>query len=151
VAVGKKDRIQFAPLGGLRQVLVVTDIPQPFDRRPGMPPGPSMMAATEYKQVQVHHACGHGLRCPPLRTTRCAFTVSGAYPHRGPALALPCLHLSPAGVPHLQHGFDRFPCQHVRHRVMDRRVRIVPARVTPSVACRRGRVRSSTAERPGRH
>jgi hypothetical protein len=29
-------------------------------------------------------------------------------------------------VPHLQHGFARFPCQHVRHRIMDRRVRIVP-------------------------
>jgi hypothetical protein len=29
-------------------------------------------------------------------------------------------------VPNLQHGFDRFPCQHVRHRVMDRCVRIVP-------------------------
>jgi hypothetical protein len=29
-------------------------------------------------------------------------------------------------VPNLQHGFDRLPWQHVRHRVMDRRVRIVP-------------------------
>ena len=26
----------------------------------------------------------------------------------------------------LQHGFDRFSCQHVRHRVMDRRVRSLP-------------------------
>jgi hypothetical protein len=29
-------------------------------------------------------------------------------------------------VPHLQHGVERFPCLHVRHRVMDRRVRIGP-------------------------
>src|SRR4030095_3146458 len=74
MAVGKKDRIQLAPLGGLRQVLVVPDIPQPFDRRLGMPPGPSMMAAPEDKQVQVHHACGHGVLCPPLCTTRGACT-----------------------------------------------------------------------------
>jgi hypothetical protein len=47
VAVGKKDRIQLAPLGDLRQVLVVPDITQPFDRRMGMPPGPSVMAAPE--------------------------------------------------------------------------------------------------------
>ena len=40
--------------------------------------------------------------------------------HRSPALELPCLHREPAGVPHLQHGFDRFPCQPVCHRVMDR-------------------------------
>src|SRR4029453_1102436 len=53
---------------GLRQLLVVPDIPQPFDRRMGMPPGPSVMAAPEDKQVQVHHACGHGLLCPQLLT-----------------------------------------------------------------------------------
>jgi len=65
VAVGKKDRIQLAPLGGLRQLLIVTDIPQPFDRRVRMPPGSSVMAAPEDKQVQVHHACGHGVLGPP--------------------------------------------------------------------------------------
>src|SRR5215831_5384366 len=76
MAVSKKNRAQLTPLGGLRQVLVVPDITQPFDRRLGMPPGPSMMAAPEDKQVQVHHACGHGLLGPPLRTTRSACTVS---------------------------------------------------------------------------
>jgi hypothetical protein len=30
-----------------------------------MPPGSSVMAATEYKQVQVHHACVHGVLCHP--------------------------------------------------------------------------------------
>ena len=62
------------------------------------------------------------LRCAP----RAALSPCPASPHRGPALERPCLHRSPAGVPHLQHGFARFPGQHVRHRVMDHRVRIVP-------------------------
>ena len=62
------------------------------------------------------------LSCVP----RAALAPSPASPHRGPALARPCLSLSPAGVPHLQHGFARLPWQPVRHRVMDRRGRIVP-------------------------
>ena len=62
------------------------------------------------------------LRCVP----RAARAPSPASPHRGPALARPCLHREPAGGPHLQHGCDPFPWQHVRHRVMGRRVRIGP-------------------------
>ena len=55
-----------------------------------------------------------------------ALAPAPASPHRGPALEHPCLPLSPAGGPHLQHDCDPFPYQHVRHRVMDHCVRIVP-------------------------
>jgi len=98
----------------------------------------------------VHQACGHGWLCPQWLTKRCACTVSGLPSSRSsPPTSMPA-SLARWGAASAARlcPFSLAACPPPRHGSpgADR-----AARVTPSVACRRGSARSSQAGRPGRH